>query len=77
MTTTPPNHIPIEYQPGSALRFQIERDILTATIVYVFTPFTYSQVVVVRTNHAHTIGQTHLPTDFLQLGCWTRKPRIR
>jgi hypothetical protein len=62
---TTPNHIPIEYQPGSALRFQIDEDIVTATIVHVFTPFTYSQVVVIRTNHAHTIGQIHLPNDFL------------
>src|SRR6266566_3382232 len=64
MTTTP-DHIPIEYQPGSVLRFQIDQDIVTATIVHVFTPFTYSQVAVVRTNHAHTIGQIHLPKDFL------------
>jgi serine/threonine protein kinase len=64
MATTP-DHIPIEYQPGSTLRFKIDQDIVTATIVYVFTPFTYSQVAVVRTNHAHTIGQIHLPEDFL------------
>ena len=38
--TTTPNHIPIEYQPGSALRFQIDEGIVTATIVHVFTPFT-------------------------------------
>ena len=60
-----PNQIPSEYQPGSALRFKIDDDTVTATIVHVFTPFTYSQVVVVRTNHAHTFGQIHLPKDFL------------
>jgi serine/threonine protein kinase len=63
--TTAPDHIPIEYQPGSALRFQIDQDFVTATIVHVFTPFTYSQVVVVRTDHAYTIGPIHLPKDFL------------
>src|SRR5882724_9759885 len=64
MTTTP-NHIPSEYQSGSALRFQIDADIVTATSVHVFTCFTYSQVVVVRINHAHTIGKIHWPKDFL------------
>ena len=60
-----PDHIPVEYQPGSALRFRINEDIITATIVRVFTPFTYSQVVVVRLNHAHTFGQIRLPENFL------------
>ena len=59
------NHIPVEYQPGSTLRFRINEDIITATIVHVFTPFTYSQVVVVRMNHAHTLGQIRLPENFL------------
>ena len=59
------NHIPVEYQPGSALRFRIDEDIITATIVHVYTPFTYSQVVVVRLDHAHTFGQIRLPENFL------------
>ena len=64
-TTTTPNHIPVEYQPGSTLRIQIDQDIVTVTIVHAFIPFTYSQVVIVRTNRAHTFGQTRLPENFL------------
>jgi serine/threonine protein kinase len=65
MTTTTPTHIPREYQPGSSLRFQFDEGVVTVTVVHVFTPFTYSQVVVARTNHAHTFGQIHLPKGFL------------
>jgi hypothetical protein len=54
------NPIPSEYQPS--LRFKMDEDTVTATIVHVFTPFTYSQVVVVRTN---SIGRIHLQKDFL------------
>lgn len=37
MTTTP-NHIPIEYQPGSALRFQTDQDIVVHVIGQIHLP---------------------------------------
>src|SRR5215471_15661753 len=59
------NRVPEVYQPGSTLRFKIDEDTLTATIVHVFLPFTYSQVVVVRTSYAYTVGHVYLPEGSL------------
>jgi hypothetical protein len=60
---TPSKEVPSEYRPGSTLRCQIDKAIVTASVVHVFTPFTYSQVLLVQTHDAHTFGQNHLPKN--------------